>query len=114
MFCNFNSFLSLPEHFLIMKRTFIVVIILLLAVASFLLGFVLSNITSTTQPIQKSGVSDFSVETRGVCEQVKNSTCYYMCHDEVFLIIAGREISIQKNNQYVCHEEGWVDPRIKK
>ncbi len=92
----------------------IVIIVLLLVIFSFLLGFILSSITSPAGTIQRGGITDFSVETRAVCEEVKNSTCYYKCHDEVFLIIAGREISIQKNNEYVCHEEGWVDPRIKK
>ena len=92
----------------------IVIIVLLLVVLSFLVGFILSSISSPARTLQRTGIIDFSVETRAVCEEIKNSTCYYKCHDEVFLKIAGREISIHKNNEYVCHEEGWIDPRIKK
>jgi hypothetical protein len=92
----------------------IVIIVLLLILVSFLLGFILSSITSPSGTIQRGGITDFSVETKAVCEELKNSTCYYKCHDEVFLIIAGRETSIHKNSEYVCHEEGWVDPRTKK
>lgn len=91
-----------------------IIVVLFLVLISFLLGFVLSVLISPTGTVQKGGITDFSVETKAICEDVKNSTCYYKCHDEVFLIIAGREISIQKNNEYVCHEEGWIDPRIKK
>ncbi len=89
----------------------IVIIVLLLVVISFLLGFILSIITSPTLTIQKGGITDFSVETRAVCEELRNSTCYYKCHDEVFLITGGKETSIHKYSDYVCHEQGWVDPR---
>lgn len=89
----------------------IVIIVLLLVVISFLLGFILSIITSPTVTIQKGGITDFSVETRAVCEELRNSTCYYKCHDEVFLRIAGKEMSVYKNSEYVCHGESWVDPR---
>jgi hypothetical protein len=87
-------------------------IIVLLIIFSLLLGYVLSLLT--TNRTARAGITDFSVETRAVCEELKEPDCYYKCHDEVFLTVAGRGISIQKNNEYVCHEESWVDPRIKK
>ena len=95
-----------------MNRTYI--IILFLIILSFILGFFVSRIVFRPGNVERGGITDFSVETRGICEEIKNSTCYYRCHDEVFLILAGKEISIQKNDQYVCHEKDWVDPRIKK
>jgi hypothetical protein len=97
-----------------MKKTVIIIIVLLFVTLSFSLGFILSSFTSTDRKTQRTGITDFSVETRAICEELKNSTCYYKCHDEVFLIIGGREVNIHKSNEYVCHEEGWVDPRIKK
>jgi len=95
-----------------MNRTFI--IILFIIILSFLLGVFVSRIAFRPADVEKGGITDFSIETKAICEEIKNSTCYYRCHDEVFLIIAGKEISIQKNDDYICHEDGWVDPRIKK
>jgi len=94
-----------------MNRT--IIIVLLLVIISFVLGFILSIITSSTRIVQKGGITDFSVETRAVCEEMKNASCYYKCHDEVFLITAGKETSIHKYSDYVCHEQGWVDPRTR-
>ncbi|MDI6826277.1 MAG: hypothetical protein QMD36_03755 [Candidatus Aenigmarchaeota archaeon] len=95
-----------------MKR--VVIILLLVIILSFLLGVVVSRVAFGPNTTARGEITDFSVETRAICEEVKNSTCYYKCHDEVFLILAGKEISIHKNEEYVCHEEGWVDPRTKK
>jgi hypothetical protein len=94
-----------------MKR--LVFIVLLLVIFSFFLGIIISKTIFGSSAFEKVAITDFSVETRAICEEVKNSTCYYKCHDEVFLILAGREISVHRSNEYVCHEEGWVDPRIK-
>jgi hypothetical protein len=90
----------------------LVLIIILLIIFSFLLGYVLSQLISNRT--EKTGITDFSIETRAICEELKEHDCYYKCHDEVFLIFAGKETSFHKSNEYVCHEEGWVDPRIKK
>ena len=90
----------------------LILIILLLIVFSFLLGYILSQLTGNRT--ERAGLTDFSVETRAVCEELKEPDCYYRCHDEVFLIVAGKETSLHKSNEYVCHEEGWTDPRIKK
>lgn len=95
-----------------MKR--IVIIILFIIIFSFLLGFAVSRIAFRPNTVEKGAMTDFSIETKAICEELKNSTCYYKCHDEVFLILAGKEMSIHKNEDYVCHDEGWVDPRIKK
>ncbi len=89
----------------------LILIILLLIVFSFLLGYVLSLLIGNQT--ERAGIIDFSVETKAVCEELKQPDCYYRCHDEVFLIVGGKETSLQKSNEYVCHEEGWVDPRIK-
>lgn len=89
----------------------IILLFLFLLVLSALLGFLLSQISFSTRT-QKAAF--FSTETRAVCEELKEPNCYYRCHDEVFLVIGGKEISIQKSNEYVCHEKGWVDPRLKK
>jgi hypothetical protein len=95
-----------------MNRTLIV--ILLIIILSFLLGIFVSRMAFGPSNAERGGITDFSIETKAICEDIKNSTCYYKCHDEVFLILAGREISVYKNEDYVCHEEGWIDPRIKK
>jgi len=90
----------------------LVLIILLLIIFSILLGYVLSQLTLNRT--ERTGITDFSIETKAVCEELKEPDCYYRCHDEIFLIVAGRENSIHKSNEYVCHEEGWTDPRIEK
>ena len=90
----------------------LILIILLLIIFSFSLGYVLSLLTGNR--IERAGITDFYTETRAVCEELEEPDCYYKCHDEVFLVVAERETSIHKSNEYVCHEEGWVDPRIKK
>jgi hypothetical protein len=90
-----------------------IVIVLLLVLFSFLLGFLLSRLTIGGE-VKRKEFAGFSVETRAVCEELKEPDCYYRCHDEVFLIMGGREISIYKSDEYVCHEEGWVDPRTMK
>lgn len=90
----------------------LILIILLLIIFSFLLGYVLSQLTGNRT--ERAGITDFYTETRAVCEDLKEPDCYYRCHDEVFLVVGGKETSLHKSNEYVCHEEGWVDPRIKK
>ncbi len=90
----------------------LILIIFLLIAFSFILGYVLSQLTSNR--IERGGLTDFSIETKAVCEELKESNCYYKCHDEVFLIVGDSETSLHKSNEYICHEEGWVDPRIKK
>ena len=92
-----------------MKR--ILILFLILMILSILFGVLLSRISFGSKQ-ERAGF--FSTETRAVCEEVKEPNCYYRCHDEVFLIIGGKEISIQKSNEYVCHEKGWVDPRLRK
>ena len=90
----------------------LILIILLLIIVSFSLGYVLSLLTANRT--ERAGITDFYTETRAVCEELKEPDCYYRCHDEVFLVVAGRETSIFKNNEYICHEEGWTDPRVKQ
>ncbi len=90
----------------------LILIILLLIIFSFLLGYVLSQLTGNRT--ERAGITDFSIETRAVCEELKEPDCYYRCHDEVFLVVGGKENSLHKSNEYVCHKEGWTDPRIKK
>lgn len=90
----------------------LILVVLLLIVFSFSLGYVLSFLTANRT--ERTGITDFSIETRAVCEELKEPYCYYRCHDEVFMIIGGKETSIHKANEYICHEEGWTDPRIKK
>ena len=89
----------------------LILVILLLIVFSFSLGYVLSLLT--VNRTERVGVTDFSIETKAVCEELKQPDCYHRCHDEVFLRVGGREINLHKSNEYICHEEGWVDPRIK-
>ena len=86
----------------------IIILFLLLVILSILLGFLLSQLSFTTRT-QKAGF--FSTETRAVCEEIKLPDCYYRCHDELFLILGRKEISIQKSKEYVCHEKDWKDPR---
>jgi len=90
----------------------LILIIFLLIVISFALGYVLSLLTGNRT--ERAGITDFYTETRAVCEELKEPDCYYRCHDEVFLVVGGRETSIYKSNEYVCHEESWTDPRGKK
>lgn len=90
----------------------LILIILFLIIFSFLLGYVLSQLT--VNRTQRAALTDFSIETRAVCEELKEPDCYYKCHDEIFMIFGGRETSLHKSNEYICHEEGWVDPRLKK
>ena len=90
----------------------LILIILLLIVFSILLGYVLSELTGNRT--ERAGLTDFFIETRAVCEELKEPDCYYRCHDEIFLVVGGKETSLHKSNEYICHEEGWVDPRIKK
>ena len=90
----------------------LIFIVLLLIVFSILLGYVLSQTRGNRT--ERAGITDFSIETRAVCEELKEPDCYYRCHDEVLLIVAGKETSLHKSNEYICHEEDWIDPRIKK
>lgn len=93
------------------KIIFLVVTLILL---SFLLGFLITETISKIRR-ERTGILPFSIETRAICEELKEEDCYYRCHDEVFLVIAGKRMSVHKSDKYVCHEEGWVDPRtIKK
>ena len=89
----------------------IVLLISALIFLSFLLGFLLSETVSDFER-KKTEILPFSVETRAVCEELKKKDCYYRCHDEVFLVIAGRRMSVHKSRQYVCHGKEWVDPRV--
>ena len=91
----------------------LIILILLLVILSILLGFLISTQVLTSSQDQTEKAAFFSTETRAVCEELKEPNCYYRCHDEVFLVISGREINVYKSNEYVCHEKGWVDPRIK-
>lgn len=90
----------------------LILIIFLLIIFSILLGYVLSQLT--VDRTERAGITDFFIETRAVCEELKEPECYNRCHDEVFLIVGVKETSLYKSNEYVCHEEGWTDPRIKK
>jgi hypothetical protein len=91
----------------------VILIIFLLVLFSFSLGFLLSRLVNEDRT-EREEFAGFSVETRAVCEELKEPDCYYRCHDEVFLIIREKETSIYKSDEYVCHEEGWVDPRVKE
>lgn len=90
----------------------LVLIILLIIGFSLLLGYILSELTGDVT--ERAGITYFSVETKAVCEELKERACYYRCHDETFLIIGGKESSISKSNEFVCHDEDWVDPRSMK
>jgi len=90
----------------------LIIIIVLIIILSLSLGYVLSQLTRNRT--ERAGITDISIETKAVCEELKEPDCYYKCHDEVFLVFGGRETSLHKSDEYVCHEEGWVDPRIKK
>ena len=92
----------------------LLIFVLLLIILSFLLGVLISRIMSEPRTAERGGITDFSVETRAVCEELRQPNCYFKCHDEIFLKLSGREISLYKSSDYVCHEEGWVDPRVKK
>jgi competence protein ComGF len=91
----------------------LIIFIMLLVVLSILLGFLISSQISVSPRDQTEKAAFFSTETRGVCEELRESKCYYKCHDEVFLVFNNKEINIYRSGEYVCHEEGWVDPRIK-
>ena len=88
-----------------------ILIILLLIVFSVSLGYVLSQLTTNTT--ERAGIVDIFTETKAVCEELKDPDCYYRCHDEVFLIVGGKKTSISKSDEHVCHEEGWIDPRVR-
>ena len=90
----------------------LIFVIILIIIFSFILGYVLSQLT--TNMTERAGIADVFTETKAVCEELKDPDCYYRCHDEVFLITGGKETSIYKSNEFVCHDEGWTDPRIKK
>jgi len=89
----------------------LIIFLSLLVILSISLGILLSRVMTDTNRVERAGF--FSTETRAVCEELKQPDCYYRCHDELFLILNGKEISLYKYDEYVCHEEGWVDPRIK-
>jgi hypothetical protein len=90
----------------------LIIIIVLIIILSLSLGYVLSQLTRNRT--ERAGIIDLSIETKAVCEELKEPDCYYKCHDEVFLVFGDKETSLHKSDEYVCHEEGWVDPRIKK
>jgi hypothetical protein len=89
----------------------LIIFLLLLVILSILLGFLISTQISTFSRGKIERAAFFSTETRAVCEELKDPSCYYKCHDELFLILSGKEISLYKSDEYVCHGEDWVDPR---
>lgn len=94
-----------------MKRT--IFLLFILVFLSFLLGFLVSRTVANLER-ERAKILPFSIETRAVCEEVKKEDCYYKCHDEVFLIIAGKRMSVHKSDKFVCHGKDWVDPRAIK
>ena len=92
----------------------LVVILFSLIVASILIAFIIINTEQNNRDTEGLAITDFSIETRAVCEQINETNCYYRCHDEIFLNVGGRETSIYKHKNYVCHDKSWVDPRVVK
>ena len=100
------------EHLLV-KMKKLIIAFFLVVIASFSLGLILSRYVLEEERVG-AGVANFSVETRAVCEELREPDCYYRCHDVVFLMISGKEIRVYESNEYVCHEEGWIGPRLKR
>jgi len=89
----------------------IIFAILALILLSFLIALLLSGTTNDTNRPEAAAVADFSIETRAICEELKEPGCYFKCHDEVFLKVGNTETSLYKMKEYVCHGQDWIDPR---
>lgn len=73
--------------------------------------FILFTISFNTR-LTGHFIGDFSIYTKAVCIELAEEDCYYKCWDEVFLNSDGKEVVIQKLENYVCHEKDWSDPRM--
>lgn len=92
----------------------LVVLLFSLIAASILIAFIITRTEQNNRNTEGLAVTDFSIETKAVCEEINKTNCYYRCHDEIFLNIGRKETSVYKHKDYVCHDKGWVDPRVVK
>jgi hypothetical protein len=89
----------------------IIFVILALIILTFLIALLISGTNNDTNRPEQTAVADFSIETKAICEELKEPDCYFKCHDEVFLKIGNSETSLYKMKEYVCHRQDWIDPR---